>query len=50
MGKFTCNRCRYKFTMKLKDKPPLTCPNCGKQGTVSHLPDADKIIKDSDLY
>jgi len=47
MGKFNCSRCKYIFDMKTKNKPPLVCPNCGRQGTVSVLPDADAIIKDS---
>lgn len=47
MGKFNCSRCKYIFDMKTKSKPPLVCPNCGRQDTVSVLPDADTIIRDS---
>ncbi|MBS3095087.1 hypothetical protein J4231_00230 [Candidatus Woesearchaeota archaeon] len=49
MGKFSCSRCRYIFTMKAKSKAPLTCPNCGRQGSVSIMPDAESIIRESNF-
>lgn len=44
-----CERCGYKYKPKGSTKPPRICPNCGAENTVRKQPDAETIIKESNI-
>ncbi|MEK6948035.1 MAG: hypothetical protein AABX19_02215 [Nanoarchaeota archaeon] len=50
MTTFVCRNCRFKYTPRtMRLEVPQMCHNCGKKGTVEKEPDAEQILRDSNL-
>ena len=50
MGTFFCRNCRFKYSPKSERlQPPALCHNCGGKGTVQVSPDANQILRESNL-
>ncbi|HZX12044.1 MAG TPA: hypothetical protein VFE88_01135 [Candidatus Nanoarchaeia archaeon] len=50
MPVFFCTHCKFKYTPKSERKDtPSTCGNCGNRNTLILEPDAEQILKESQL-
>lgn len=51
MVTYMCRNCNFKYSPKVpRMEPPKRCHNCGGMGTVEREPDADQIIKESNIF
>ena len=50
MVTFLCRSCRFKYTPRTgRTDPPSRCGNCGSLGTIEKEPDAEQILRESNL-
>ncbi len=51
MVTFFCRNCNFKYSPRvLRLDLPKICHNCGGKGTVEKEPDAEQILRDSEMF